>query len=106
MKSIAQLNPDSAVNLMEWLKREQIQCETKTAIDEVGLEVADVLVSDEDFDRACDAAEKWDAAVQAEREKKSTRRCDQCGSKQLETVPHETLELVLRCKACGTLMPM
>ncbi len=106
MKSIAQLNPDSAANLTEWLKQEQIPCETKTAIDEGGLEVVDVLVADEDFDRACDAAEKWDAAMQAEREKKSTRKCDQCGSNQLETVPHDTLEMVLRCKACGTLMPL
>jgi hypothetical protein len=103
MKSIAQLNPDSAANLTEFLKQEQIPCETKTVIDEGGLEVADVLVADEDFDRACDAAEKWDAA---EREKKLTRKCDQCGSKQLETVPHDTLETVLRCKSCGTLMPL
>jgi len=106
MKSVAQLNPELAASLRESLKQEQVSSETTAAIDEGGLDVVDVLVADEDFDRACDVAEKWDAARQAEREKQSTRKCDQCGSKQLETVPHETLEMVLRCKACGTLMPL
>lgn len=106
MKSIAQLSPDVAPNLIEWLKESEIACETKTVVDEGGLEVTDIFVADEDFDRACDVAEKWDAAVQAEAEKKSTRKCNQCGSKQFETVPHDTLEFVLRCKSCGTLMPI
>jgi hypothetical protein len=106
MKSIAQLDPQTAVVLADWLKDAHIPSETKVTTDDVGLEVADVLVADEDYDRACDAAEKWDAAMQAEREKQSTRKCDQCGSKKLEVIPHETLDQVLRCEECGTMMPM
>ncbi len=106
MKSIAQLDPQSAAALVDCLKNAEIKSETKVATDDVGLEVADVLVADEDYDRACDAAEKWDAAMQAEQEKKSARKCDQCGSKKLEVIPHETLEQVIRCKDCGTMMPL
>jgi Zn finger protein HypA/HybF involved in hydrogenase expression len=106
MKSVAQLDPQTAAVLAQWLKDAQITCKTKVATDEAGLEVADILVADEDFERACDAAEKWDAAMQAEREKKSARTCEQCGSKKLEVIPHESLDQVLRCKDCGTMMPM
>ncbi|MDB6057794.1 MAG: hypothetical protein JWO95_1638 [Verrucomicrobiales bacterium] len=106
MKTIAQLDPDSAADLVQWLKKDEVPCETKVIPGEGGLEDCEILVSETDFDRACDVAEKWDAARLAEKVKKSTRKCDNCGSKNLEPVPHETLETVLRCKDCDTLMPV
>jgi uncharacterized Zn finger protein len=106
MKSIAQIDPPSAEKLAEWIKSQQIPCEVKVSTVEGGLEAADIMVSDEDFDRACDAAEQWDADRRAEEEKYSIRRCDQCGAKNFETIPHDKLEFVLRCKDCGNLMPL
>lgn len=106
MKTIAQLDPGSAADLVKWLKDAGVPCESKSIIADGGLEDCEILVSEADFDRACDVAEKWDDARVAEKEKQSSRKCSNCGSKRLEPVPHETLDTVLHCMDCDTLMPL
>jgi len=106
MKSVAILNPEIAPALADFLGKEQIQCVTRAATDENGLEVTEVLVEDDRYEQACDASERWQEEVAAQTQARARRPCPKCRAPQaLERVQdarYEEAELVvLRCRECG-----
>ena len=102
MKTIASLEIDIAVGLLERLKKESIPVESRTVTQESGLEYSDILVADDYYERACDVAETWEAERLAEAEKRSNRHCPICGSSHLEYVGADSFGVsVWKCKNCG-----
>ena len=99
MRSVASLEVDEARELLERLKKETIPAELKTTTQESGLEISDVLVEDDYYNRACDVADAWEAE---KAEQRSARRCPKCGSRHLEYIPDDRLEYIYRCKDCGS----
>jgi len=61
MKSIAILEVDAAVELLERLKKEAIPVEVHAGAQEGGLDFSNILVEDKFYDRACNVAETWTA---------------------------------------------
>ncbi len=104
LKSVATLNRDEAVKLLEFLSSEQIPGEIQTVTLEGGLETSEVLVENSLYAAACDGAERWLANVCAEEDKRSARRCPNCRSSNLEPVEHDKLQYVLQCKDCACLI--
>lgn len=69
--------------------------------EESGLESSEIMVEDDQYERACAVAEAWEADLAEEAEKKSGRRCPKCGSWHLRCVPHEAVGYVWKCGDCG-----
>jgi hypothetical protein len=101
MQTISTLPSEAAQSLLARLKQEGIPAQLLSCADENGVDSGEIVVEDADCDRACAVAEAWDAERVAEAEKRATRRCPKCRSPRLEYVPHEKLEYVIRCTACG-----
>ena len=101
MRTIANLPAEAAQSLLARLKHEGIPAQIRSCADESGVDASEIVVEDADHERACDVADAWDAERVAEAEKRATRRCPKCGSPRLEYVPHEKLEYICRCTACG-----
>ena len=102
MKTIASLEVDIAVELMERLKKEDVPFEVQTITQEGGLDYSDIMVEDDYFDRACDVAETWEAGRLAEAERRSNRHCPTCGSSRLEHIGADSFGVsVWKCKDCG-----
>jgi len=111
MQTLATLDPETAKVLVDFLAKEGIASETQAATDENGLDVTDILVADELYDRGCDATEKWQAALAAEAERRTQRRCPSCHSPNVEHVDGVDYEKTLtkitalyRCKDCGRIV--
>jgi hypothetical protein len=109
MKIVASLPPQDAAEVSKLLAKEHIPCEAQVADDGSGLDMTQLLVRDEDYEKACDAIDGWEEAVAAERHKQLARRCPKCRSQDWEEVEDShfaNAELtVLRCKACGCMIP-
>ncbi len=109
MKTVASLPPQDAAEVSKVLEQEQIACKSRLTDGGSGLETTELLVRDEDYDKACDAIENWQAAIAAERHKRLTRRCPKCHAQDWEEVedPHYANAnlMVLRCKTCGCMIP-
>ena len=102
MKSIASIEVDIAVELLERLKKEGISFKVQTVTQEGGLDYSDIMVEDIYFDRACDVAEAWEAGRLAQAERLSNRHCPACGSSHLEQVGADSFGAsVWKCKDCG-----
>jgi hypothetical protein len=100
-KVIASLMPAQAPAILDLFKTSGISAEARTSTDESGLEMCEISVEDQYFDRGCDLLEAWDAEQQAEGRKKSPVFCNQCGSRDYQRIPHDKLEFVYKCKDCG-----
>ena len=98
MKSLATLDPDSAVGLVEHLRNAGIACQSQVAIEESGIPVAELLVEDTQYDTACDLVDKWLDDVARE----ARMICPTCRSPHLERVPHDSVEVLFKCKDCGS----
>ena len=109
MKIAASLPPEDIAPLAQLLEKERIPCETRLANAESGLEITDLMVDDSDYERACETIENWLAARADEERRKSTRPCPKCKSQDWETVEDAHYQkaglAVIRCKACGCLVP-
>jgi Zn finger protein HypA/HybF involved in hydrogenase expression len=102
MKSIASLEVDIAVGLLERLKKESIPFEVRTTTQESGLEYSDIMVADNCYERACDIAEAWETGRLAEAERHSNRHCPTCGSSRLEYIGDDSFGVnIWKCKDCG-----
>ena len=75
LQSVASLEPESAAELLERLKQEAIPAEARTVSQESGIDVTDIVVENQNYERACDVAEKWADERTAEAAKRPTRRC-------------------------------
>ena len=102
---IASLNPWVTDEVVERLKTAGIPFELKTATDEGGLEMSEIVVEAAFYDRGCDVVEAWSDEKQAAQEKRLVHWCRECGSRNSERVPHETLGFIYRCKDCGNESP-
>jgi DNA-directed RNA polymerase subunit RPC12/RpoP len=103
MQSVASLEIDAARLLLEQLRTEGIVADLRTTTDESGLEISQVMVEDEQYERACDVAEAWQAALTEQTEKSSGRRCPKCGSWHLQYVPRDDSVVdVWQCRDCGS----
>ncbi|SPE59743.1 hypothetical protein SBV1_3480004 [Verrucomicrobia bacterium] len=109
MRTVVSLPPQDAAEVVKLLDQEHIFCEARIADGGSGLETTELLVRDDEYDRACDAIENWQAAIAAERHQRLTRRCPKCRSQDWEKVEdahYANANLtVLRCKACGCMIP-
>ena len=111
MKSVAILDPHSALALTERLQKEQIQCETRTITEESGLEAAEVFVEDSQYEQACEASERWQEARAEEAEANLRKTCPKCRSpralERVQDAHYEEVGLtVLRCRECGETFPL
>lgn len=111
MKTVAILDPEAAARLVEHLQQAGIRGESRALIEESGLESAEVLVDDDQYDRACEASEQWQEAIVNEAQKRVSQTCPKCGTPQaMERVQdghYEDLGLVVfRCKQCGEAIPL
>ena len=70
MKTIALLEVDRAKEVLERLKKESIPTEMRTATQESGLEMSEIKVPDDFYDRGCDVVEAWSAEMMAEAKKR------------------------------------
>jgi DNA-directed RNA polymerase subunit RPC12/RpoP len=101
MQSIASLEVDTARVLLERLRLEGIVGELRTSTAESGLEISEIVVEDDQYERACDLAEAWQTELTERAEKSSGRRCPKCGSWHLRYVPDNKIGDVWKCNHCG-----
>lgn len=101
MRTVASLEIDGARELLERLKLEGIVADLRTTTEENGLEISEVVVEDDQYERACDLAEAWLAELTEQDEKRSGRRCPKCGSWHLQYVPQEKIGDIWKCRDCG-----
>lgn len=106
MKTIASLEPAEAQEIVERLRSHSIRVEFRIVPQESGLEQGEVLVHDDDYDRACALAEAWEAERQDEAEKRRGVICPKCGSYHVRVTPHPVLGYIRKCKDCGHEFPM
>jgi hypothetical protein len=97
-------DPEEVKALEKVLKERRIPFEKRVTTEESGIETIELLASDEHYEAACDITEELAAAQAAEKQERSGPRCPKCGSKHLETIPHETLSWVRRCTDCGCII--
>ena len=102
MQIVASLEIDAARILLEQLRLDGIMAELRTRTEESGLETSEIMVEDDQYERACDVAEEWQAALTERNQKRSGRRCPKCGSWHLRYVPDEKVGDVWKCKDCGS----
>ena len=101
MQKVASLEINTAGVLLERLKREGIPADLRATTEESGLEIGEIMVEDDQYYRACDVAETWQAQLKEEAEKKSRKRCPKCQSWHLDYAPREPIGSIWKCRDCG-----
>ena len=101
MQSVASIVINLARVLAERLRLENIAAQLRTRTDESGVEIGEIIVDDDQYERACDVAEAWEAEGTEEAQKRSGRRCPKCGSWRLQYVPHDAVGDSWQCSDCG-----
>jgi DNA-directed RNA polymerase subunit RPC12/RpoP len=101
MQGVASLELGEARQLLEYLQKHGIPAELQPTKEESGLDIMEVLVPDDDYDRACVAAGEWDEQRVDDIQRKSPHRCPKCGSHRLEVLPNEKEVIAYRCRDCG-----
>lgn len=86
MKTLAELDAETAASIVDGLKATGIFCETHPKTDENGLDVTELLVDDDHYDKACEMIEAWDSHRVAEAERRAQRRCPFCNSARVTYV--------------------
>lgn len=101
MRSVASLEIDAARALVDRLRQEGISADFRTRTEESGLEVSEIMVEDNQYERACNVAEAWQTQQTEQAEKSSGRCCPKCGSWHLRYVPQEAVGHIWQCSDCG-----
>ena len=97
MKTLATLDAEVAAGQMERLASVGIACESRVVTEESGIGATEVLVTDSGYDAACDVVDAW----QDDQAREARMVCPKCRSPHLERVPHDSVEVLFRCKDCG-----
>ena len=97
---VATLCPDEAPSLIQFLLSEKIPAVIRKQTEASGLEVTEVVVEESNYDAACDAAERWQAVLIEERERKSGRRCPSCNSWHLNHKMDDKIGIIFKCRDC------
>jgi hypothetical protein len=101
MKTVASLEVGQTGEILALLKKEQISVEVRTTLQETGLEISEILVPDDSFERGCDLVEAWHAEQLAARKRRSGVYCRKCGSRDYDEKWDERIGYTYRCKSCG-----
>jgi hypothetical protein len=101
VKTVANLISGDAAALLERLRNEGVPADMVNGAQVEPVETSEIVVEDAHFDRACDIAEAWEAERIAEAAKRKRMCCPKCQSPTLESVPHDKLDYIYRCAACG-----
>ncbi len=102
MKIIASLEASVATGLVERFRTEMIPTEVRTVTQDSGLDFTEIQVQDDDYERACKVAQKWDEERVAEAENRSKWSCGKCGSKHISMSKlGEDHGFKGKCKNCG-----
>jgi hypothetical protein len=92
--------------ILDRLKKAGVPVSVRTTTEESGLDISEIAVDDVYYDRGCDVVEAWSDEKAAESEKKGCCTwCRKCGSRNVETIPHDTLGYCYKCKDCGNEFP-
>lgn len=104
-------NPEDQALGLKALGTAHIECEVRAAEDDAGIPIAEVHVSDDQFDRACDIIEELEALLVKERQETRKIMCPSCGAdlKTCDEVDFSGsvtgINAVLKCQGCGRLIP-
>jgi hypothetical protein len=100
MKTIASFDGSTA-EILARLQKEQIPAEVRATPQESGLELSEILVTDDYYDRGCDVVEAWyDERVEAQK-RQSGVYCKKCGSRDYDQRWDEQIGSIYKCKKCG-----
>jgi hypothetical protein len=92
--------------ILERLKKAGVSVAVRATTQDSGLDESEILVDDADYDRGCDIVEAWVDEKQAEQKKKNCCSwCRKCGSRNVRSIPHDTLGYCYQCKDCGYEFP-
>jgi len=109
MKIVASLPPADIDALKQLLDKKQIPCEAKLTDEASGLDLMELLVSEDNYDEACEIIETFQQAKLEQSKSKFVRSCPKCGSKSWEEIDDAEYAKVglrvFRCKTCGHLVP-
>jgi len=97
MKTLATLGGEAVAAMTERLAMEGVASQTRAVTDEGGIVMTEILVEESQYESACDVVDAWldDEA------RKAHRVCPKCKSPHLERIPHESVEVLYKCKECG-----
>jgi DNA-directed RNA polymerase subunit RPC12/RpoP len=101
MQRVASLENEEGRQLLDYLRKKDIPAEFQPIKQESGLDITEILVPDDHYDRACDAAEEWDRQRVENIQRKSRLRCPKCGSHHVEALPNDNAVIAYRCENCG-----
>jgi hypothetical protein len=101
MKAIASLEVGQTGEILVRLQKEQIPAEVRTTPQESGLEVSEILVTDDYYDRGCDVVEAWYAEQVEAQKRRSGVYCKKCGSRDCDRRWNEQIGYTYKCKKCG-----
>ena len=101
MKTIASLEIGQTGEILARLKKEQIPVEVRTTPQESGLEMSEILVTDDYYDRGCDVVEAWYGEQLEAQKKASGVYCKRCGSRDYDRRWDEQIGDIYKCKKCG-----
>jgi hypothetical protein len=103
-------NADDRALGLKVLEREAVPFEVRQ-IDDEGLEISEVYVADDQFDRACDVIEGLEAWIAKEQQQARKMTCPSCGAelRRCDDVDFSGsvtgITSVLKCQGCGRLIP-
>jgi hypothetical protein len=102
LKVIASLEIAQAAEVMERLKQRSIPATITRRLQEGGLELSEIGVAEEFYDRGCEVVETWYA--QQEDESRHARRlcCPKCGARDYQRTWDDKIGEVCTCPHCGT----
>lgn len=101
LKTIASLEVGQTREIMERLKQQNIPAKIRTVTEESGLEISQIVVDANYYDRGCDVVEAWYAEQLDAQKQKSKIYCRKCGSRNYSSVWVEKIGNVYNCKDCG-----
>lgn len=101
MKTIASLEAGQTGEILARLKKEQVPAEVRMTTQESGLEMSEILVADDYYDRGCDVVEAWYAEQFEAQKKQSGVYCRKCGSRDYDRKWDEQIGYTYKCKKCG-----
>ncbi len=87
--------------IMARLEGERIPAEVRTTPQESGLQMCEILVADDYYDRGCDLVEAWYSEQLEAQKKQSGVYCKKCGSRDYDRNWDEKIGYVYKCKKCG-----
>jgi hypothetical protein len=79
VRSVSSLDPQKARELVERLRFEDIPGALRTVANEGGLEIADIVVEEVNYSRACKVVETWISEEIEKSQMQSGTRCRKCG---------------------------